>query len=220
LCHAPLPADSPRAAVHVCAGCATAYHASCAAELGGCSVLGCPERGVQTFPAEPEAPEPTPSGRAYRACVLLSLVVVAICFVTELLNHRAGDFFSSTKADSTWRIDEEEFEHVWLKHHGLLSFEWDGHSRVRKRELTESERAQLKRDMRAAKARNDLLRWTQAVCCIQYTLLPLTCLGLVAQLGRGRLTPRQRRVAIALLVLVGICGVLTLYRDYARAIAV
>lgn len=35
---------------HACTGCGTRYHAACLVELGGCSTLGCRERGAKPRP--------------------------------------------------------------------------------------------------------------------------------------------------------------------------
>lgn len=50
----------PAAEAIDCPGCAVRYHATCLAELGGCAVLGCPERAPTRPPRD--APSPALAG--------------------------------------------------------------------------------------------------------------------------------------------------------------
>lgn len=75
-----------------CAGCGTEYHASCLAELGGCSTLGCRESGrVAPLDSKPDEVPVPPRSLLVKAlfAALIPLLMVAAFFADVVARRQA-----------------------------------------------------------------------------------------------------------------------------------
>lgn len=142
--------------------------------------------------------------------VLLALTAIAvfICVWIEVLNAASGSYLPRDFADGhTWREVRMTDDAVWREVHSY------NEPAMLTRPLTATEDAQMKREVRQGRAKNDMYLVVTTAGLLQYPLVLLLALTLPLAYVRQRYRGWRVAVGVAFGCAIG-CGILMFYRGY------